>query len=207
MTINSLKTAITDWYRLKTQSGTPATPASGYSVIYEEGGSLKMKTSAGTVTTFGAATVKNDYVKVSETQTTGTNGGTFTSGAWRTRTINTEDSDTSGICSIGSNQITLSSGTYTFSISCPAYSVENHIARLYNVTDAAEVAHGQQQYAPAGSTAYNYATIVGSFTIATSKTFEIQHYCASTKATNGFGGASVASLTEVFTVAEFRRIA
>lgn len=55
--MGTLKTAITDWYRLKTQGGAPATPAAGYSVIYEEGGALKLKTSAGVVTAFGASTV------------------------------------------------------------------------------------------------------------------------------------------------------
>jgi hypothetical protein len=50
-------TSVINWIRIKTQVGTPATPASGYSVIYEEGGALKLKDDAGTITVFGASTV------------------------------------------------------------------------------------------------------------------------------------------------------
>ena len=54
----------------------------------------------------------HDYVKVSDVKAYDVAGGTFTQDAWRTRDINTEDSDPSNICSIGSNQITLEAGTY-----------------------------------------------------------------------------------------------
>ena len=57
-----------------------------------------------------------DYVKVSDVKAYNAYGGTFTQGAWRTRDINTEDSDASSICSINSNQITLAAGTYICSI-------------------------------------------------------------------------------------------
>jgi hypothetical protein len=139
----TLKTMITDWLRIKTQSGTPATPASGYSVIYEEGGVLKLKTSAGVVTAFN---VSNDYICVWEQQTANTAGGTFTSGAWRTRNITTEHSDTGGHCSVASNQITLAAGTYTCLISAPAFLCDRHKARLYNITDGADVLIGTSEY-------------------------------------------------------------
>jgi hypothetical protein len=50
-------TSVINWIRIKTQVGTPATPAAGYSIIYEEGGALKLKDDAGTITAFGASTV------------------------------------------------------------------------------------------------------------------------------------------------------
>ena len=79
-----------------------------------------------------------DYIKLSDTKTAGTDGGTFTSGAWYTRTLNTEDVDTGNHCSLTSNQFTLDAGTYRIKARSAAYDVNAHIAKLYNITDAAD---------------------------------------------------------------------
>ena len=50
-----------------------------------------------------------------------TNGGTFTSGAFRTRDSNTEVADPDNIVSISSNQFTLGAGNYLIEASAPAY--------------------------------------------------------------------------------------
>ena len=55
-----------------------------------------------------------------ELQAAGTNGGTFTNGAFRTRTLNTILSDPDGICGLAASLITLQKGTYLIEWSAPA---------------------------------------------------------------------------------------
>lgn len=141
-----------------------------------------------------------DYILIREEQTSGTQGGTFTSGAWQTRVLNTEVVDTGNHASLSSNQITLAAGTYRFRIRCPGFLVVNHKAKLYNITDAADVEFGTSERTNAD--AQNYSEIVGRMTIAGTKVFEVQHQCSTTRATNGFG-ATTGFGTEIYTIAEF----
>lgn len=146
------------------------------------------------------------YIRVSDVKAQNTNGGTFTGGAWRTRDVNTEDCDSANICSIAANQITLEPGTYECTISAPAMTVGAHQLRLYNITDAEVPAGVTGTIENSSGYAQTRSTITGRFTITAQKTFEIQHYAVGSLATLGFGIAmNIAS--EVYTVAEFRRVA
>lgn len=154
-------------------------------------------------------TVDIPYVKVSDTKASATDGGTFTTGAWRTRDINTEDSDTAGICSIAANQITLSAGTYICKIFAPAYGVDQHKARLQNTTGATTLVLGKRANAgaPGASAGMSESIIAGKFTVAAAQALEVQHYCRTTRATDGFGtGFADAGVSEVYTVAEFWKV-
>jgi hypothetical protein len=138
----------------------------------------------------------------SDTKAQNTGGGTFTLGAWRTRDINTEDQDTGANMSISSNQITLDAGTYRTIISCPSFNVGINQTRLYNTTDAALELAGTCEYCDAATVSTSRSWIIGRFTIASQKTFEIQHYSTATKTDNGFGVANNL-MSEIYTVAEF----
>lgn len=134
-------------------------------------------------------------------KTDGTNGGSFTSGDWRTRTLNT--TQTNGItgCSLSSNQITLPEGTYYIQAIAPtAGNVNNHKARLENVTDATTAILGQNAESrdDAGANPGSDAFVEGVFTIAAQKTFELQHRCGTTENTIGFGAASSFGVAEVY---------
>lgn len=137
----------------------------------------------------------------------GTAGGTFTSGAWQTRTLNTEAVDNGGVCSLASNQFTLTAGTYEIVASAPALFVGSHQAKLYNATDATDIILGASEYSSTaladGFTTRSFVT--GRFTIAVSKALEIRHRCTTTKATNGFGAAGSFG-TEVYTEVFLRRV-
>lgn len=153
-----------------------------------------------------AASTGNDYIHIEEQQTSGTSAGTFTSGAWQTRVLNTEVTDTGSNASLSSNQITLSSGTYRARITCPAYGVGYHQARLQNVTDGTTALDGTSAYTNTSTLQTGYTFVTGQFVIASTKTFEVQHRCGTTRSTNGFGTA--ASLgTEVYTVVELTKVA
>lgn len=158
-----------------------------------------------TVGTGGPGSTPESYVLLRDEKTQNTDGGTFTSGSWQVRDINTEVSDTDGICSIGSNQITLVAGTYRVNLSCPAYAVGAHQCRLYNATDASVIAYGTSEYARqvgGNGDATTRSHLSYKFTLSGTKTLEIQHQCQTTKATNGLGTLCNFA-TEVYTVAEF----
>ena len=74
-------------------------------------------------------------------------GGSFTSGAWRTRDLNTEIADPDGIVSIANNQFTLGAGDYLIEASAPAYSVNQHLIRLQNIKGSTTVQYGEAAYA------------------------------------------------------------
>ena len=147
------------------------------------------------------------YAKLSDTKATGTDGGTFTTGGWRTRTINTEDNDIAGIVSISANQFTLSAGTYRIRATATAYNVGQNQLRLHNVTDATTTLVGTSCRASGGFDAYIIADLVGEFTISATKSFEIQHKGAATVADTGFGAATSFGMSEVYTVVEIWKVA
>jgi len=115
------------------------------------------------------------------------NAGTFTSGAWRTRDLNTEISDADGIVSISTNQFTLQAGTYTIYWSGECQESNGNGTRLYNVTDTSAVNYGTCAYAEASSSGATQSSGWTVITISGAKAFEIQHRCQTTRADYGLG--------------------
>ena len=109
-------------------------------------------------------------------------GGSSTADTWMTRTLNIEDiNDISGA--------SLSSGTYVLRATCPGYKTIHSQIRLYNYSDSAVVENGctswnNNEYIQLRS------ELIAIFTIASSKTFEIQHIVDSSQATYGLGCSS-----------------
>ena len=125
---------------------------------------------------------------INDTKAAGTDGGTFTNGADRTRVINTTDTNTISGASLSSNQVTLPAGTYSIYATAPAFFVDAHIALWYNVTDSVLVKTGSEGYS--GSSG-NYATTIsiisGIFAITKTTVFELRHRCNTSQVNNGFG--------------------
>lgn len=146
-----------------------------------------------------------DYILIRDEKAQNTAGGTFTSGAWQTRDLNTEVTDTGGHASLATNQITLLAGTYRARIRVPAAFCNKYTSRLQNITDTATTLLGTAEYiGAAGDVIMTCSEIVGRFTIAGTKVFEVQAQCAVTRATDGFGVAANFQ-AEIFTVVEFVR--
>jgi hypothetical protein len=142
----------------------------------------------------------------SNTKSTGTDDGTFTSGAWRTRDLNTTNFNNITSASLASNQITLPAGTYQVIANAPAFRVNNHQARWYNITDNTLVQLGQNAYVASGTLNTTISPVNAVFTIAASKVFELQHRCATTCVNEGFGvnggwGSEVYSTVQITKVA------
>ena len=127
------------------------------------------------------------YAIICDEKATDADGGTFTSGAWRTRDLNTEIADPDGIVSISSNQFTLGAGTYLIEASAPAHDCNRHQTRLYNATTSAVVQYGQSMSCSATYSGMNNSPVSARTTITGDTAFEIQHRCQSTKTTTGFG--------------------
>lgn len=135
------------------------------------------------------------------------NGGTFTAKSWQVRTLNQTSGNMSGV-SLSNNQFTLPAGKYMIDVSAPAYNVNDHQIKLYNVSDSitsivGNVAYANYSDAMPGSSS---ATLAGYIFISSSKTFEIQHYCSSTQDTDGFGRAVGFGEMEVYTNVRIIRV-
>jgi hypothetical protein len=124
-----------------------------------------------------------------DTKSSSTNGGTFTSGAWRTRDLNTSQFNNITSASLASNQISLPAGTYYVSAGAPAFYVNEHQARFQNITDGTTAILGSNAGSGQALILQTQATLSGTFTIAGTKVFELQHRANTTKADNGFGVA------------------
>ena len=142
-------------------------------------------TLSGTATGFPSG-LNASYARLADVKGTTTQGGSFTSGAWRTRDITTEETDPDGIVSISSNQFTLQAGTYHIYASCCAVGVDNHNCRIYNITDSSTLLTGLANKNQEENVS-DYAHVRGQFTISGTKVFELQHRCQTTVTTHGFG--------------------
>ena len=144
-----------------------------------------------------------------ESQASGTLGGTFTSGSYVKRVLNTTVANTITGCSLSSSVITLPAGTYQLTAYAYAHYVNGHKAKLRNTTDSTDTQIGSSAYS--GTTAnygnFTHSIINAYFTIAASKNFEIQHRCTDTRATDGFGGGTNYGDDEVFTTVKIIKVA
>ncbi len=175
----------------ETAAASIATPGSGDQHLFIDTADhvLKYKNSGGSVSDVasGGSSGYIGYVKVQDQKTAGTASGTFTSGSWQTRVLNTEVTDTNSDCTLASNQMTLSAGVYDCLAMAPANTVDRHQARLRNVTDSTTLIVGMSMFQNSGTAVENIASVMGRFTIGASKAIEFQHRCQTTKSTNGFG--------------------
>ena len=129
----------------------------------------------------------SSYAVIAKVRAANNDGfGSYTTGDWRTRDIDTEITDEDDIVSISSNQFTLQAGTYLINFGCSMYHCNRHAIRLQNITDSTTAGVGN----PNNSYTYSsllFTTGVCRVSIASAKTFEVQGYVSVTKADNGMG--------------------
>ncbi|GAB5464724.1 MAG: hypothetical protein Kapaf2KO_01600 [Candidatus Kapaibacteriales bacterium] len=144
---------------------------------------------------------------VKDVKAQGTQGGTFTSGSWQTRDLNTLEGDNT-IVSVSGNQFTLGAGTYIIEASAPALGVIGHKCRLWNVTDSDIEITGSSEYSRVGDYPQTRSFLESIITINAAKVFEIQHICSFTSSTtSGLGFANNFTGTdEVYTIVKITKI-
>ncbi len=134
--------------------------------------------------------------KITDEKTIGTNGGTFTSGAWQTRTLNTLVDNNNILLGITNNTFILAPGLYQVQIQCPAVDVKAHQCRLYNVSDNIVESIGTNAY-NASSQGYTFL-----FTFiecsGNSKVYRVEHRCEKTRTNYGLGQSNGWG-TEIYT--------
>jgi hypothetical protein len=205
---------------LDTQSGTDVTITAGKAIT---GANTQFKITGGSNTnvlttdgsgglTWGTAgsTVKVAYLV--DEKTAGTAGGTFTSGAWQQRDLQTEYYDTIGV-TFSTNSFVLPVGTFYVDWSAPAFGVQGHQSRLYNTTTAAIVKAGTNSYSKLQTDGRAQTRSSGSALVVVSsgtETLKIEHRCYGTIATEGFGvicaGVMGSTVAEVYTTVSIMQI-
>lgn len=136
---------------------------------------------------------------ISDRKPSGTDGGTFLSGSWVTRDLNTISTVSSNI-TLSSNQFILQPGLYEIAATSPAHMVDGNKIRLQNITNNQTVALGSaaRSSSTVGSaTSLSYLDAIIALTVAT--TFEIQHMCATSRSNDGFGVATGLGDPEIYT--------
>lgn len=164
---------------IKTFSSFPVTPSSAPTTDYQVANKLY------------ADTAIKPYLLYSNTQSSGTGGGTATAGSWAQIPLNTEDLDSSGIGSLSGGQITLPAGTYKVSCKAPFYLTSLSQSRLYNITDSAVIRLGSNVYAKNTSGEASPSSFIDYvFTISGTTTIELQYQVSTTFSTSGLGVAN-----------------
>ena len=98
----------------------------------------------------------------------------------------------------GTDQITLVSGTYTIWGSFPAFRTQNTKVRFRNVTDGTDTLMGSADYANNNQASIR-VSLIGDFTIASSKMFEVQQIAQALEAGNArYGRPSGFATPEVY---------
>lgn len=146
-------------------------------------------------------TIPGSYIFLQDQQTQNTDAGTFTSGARRTRTLNTIVVDTTGGVTLSSDQFVLLAGTYRINAQAPCFAVDRNRIWLRNITDSTDTLIGLSNHCDSANGGFGRADLNGRFTISGTKTFEIQHRCETTQATYGLGVATNFDV-EIYTTVE-----
>lgn len=131
------------------------------------------------------------YVKLTNTQSSGVNGGTSVSGSWQTIPLNTKDQDAYNIATLSTSTIIIPAGTYQVHGSALFVNANNPTEaqlRLLNSTDSAVLITGSNSPAvQMNNDTQSY--IAGQFTITATKTIILQYQCSSAEMTSGLGNA------------------
>ncbi len=194
----------TDKLSPRTGAGTVTLGTSGDSYTIPAGVTL---TNAGTLTNSGTASgfgLFTSYAIIADQKAQNTAGGTFTSGAWRTRDLQTEIADPNGIVSISANQFTLAAGSYLIRWGAVARLVDRHQTRLYDVTGTAEVGVGDSLYATNSYRGDGWSRGYARVTPSGSNVYRIEHRCDTSYSADGLGLACNYTTEQYCTVEIFK---
>ena len=150
------------------------------------------------------------YALITHTEPSGTSGGDFVFGAWRTRPLNTIDENYCEV-TLAANQFTLPAGRYVIRGLAVGTQCARHQTRIYDITGAAALT-------PVGTVCYEFTNPQFGYTShesevqvrwrsTASNTFELQHRCQMTCAGTGMGidsgwGDNVYAIVEIWKVGE-----
>lgn len=146
----------------------------------------------------GTTQSSSGIMVVQDEKAANTAGGTSVAGT-QVRVLNTVVVNTIPGASLAANQVTLPAGTYQIDACAPSWISNKNKLIWFNVTDAATTTQGRGNYGDAAGADPGQADacLVGYFTIASAKAFELRHWIQLARATNGLG-LNMNQGTEVF---------
>lgn len=119
------------------------------------------------------------------------NGGTFTSGAWRTRQLAVKSDINGLITQVSSGRFRLKPGYFYFEGFAMAYSVDYHQTRLFDITNNLVIEpYGLITAARTATLESGLSLVRAVYRIQAETDIEMQHRCSTTQANTGFGQAS-----------------
>jgi len=136
----------------------------------------------------------DNYLNVTNEQSSGVDGGSLTVDTWNKRTLNTTKVNNIDGASLGSSQLTLPAGTYRVNVSCVVKRDEGNLQtqlRLYDTTGHSVSLLGLSMYKDQGSNEEPSVTLTlaGRFTLSEESVIELQNNTNDT-CTNGQGKAT-----------------
>ena len=165
----------------------------------------RTSSSAVSVTRIETGSATSQIMIVRDEKSNNTDGGTFSAGAWRDRTLNTVKINTIAGASLNANAFTLPVGTYKIYATAPALNTLEHKAKILNVTDTSDEIIGTSERSAANGT-QTVSIISDVITIASEKVFKLQHRADTTRSADGFGPPSNFSVIEVYATIKIEKI-
>jgi len=164
---------------------------------------------AGTLTIAAGVGGLDERIVFVDSKGSGVDGGTATSGAWRTRDITNLRVNRITGASLASNRITLPIGTYRWESRHPAFLVNAHQSKLRDITAGADIAFsfGTSEYSGSTDNVTTKSDILVEFVVAVITEIEVQHRVGSTYATSGFGAGNSFGNENIFSQGTIIKIA
>lgn len=164
-------------------------------------------TAAGVFTYVGASQQKAIAI-FADVETTGTDGGTFTQGAWQVRSLNSELIDSSSLFNLSGNVITLATaGTYWILARAVGNVCGRHQIRLRDVTGTpSTIIAGMPVDAIAEQTISMLECVV-TLNAGQTQKFQLEHQCQTTRAIDGFGKNTGFGENNIFSQITFIKLA
>lgn len=130
-------------------------------------------------------------ILVKDKKTAGTNGGTLTNGAWRTRDLNYISDSTKGV-TLAANRITIQPGRWILEIFAPAIWCGKHAVDLYDYTNTTQIEQGPTGFSINAGTFYSHAhaTLKVEINITSATEYEIRSRSDATIGAYGMGIAN-----------------
>ena len=128
-----------------------------------------------------------EYAEVCDEKPKGTHGGSFTSGAWRTRTLNTVVVPASWL-SLALDVVTLQAGDYVVVSEATCESVRGNRSRL--VEDVSGLVVGESLSGDAFAGDQHLSIAVSRITVSGTMSYRLEHRCRTTVVNFGFGRAA-----------------
>ena len=153
-----------------------------------------------------AGIFESQLLHVRDEKSSGTQAGT-PSTSFTKRDLNTVVTNEISGASVSSSVITLPTGTYYIHALTPARSVNEFKSKLVNTTDTTDTIIGTSGYCATATSTNALSFVIGRFTIASSKNFELQVKVENTAIGSSGLGAGGSMATEVYTEVQIWKVA